>query len=146
MKRLHCLVSAVLLSLTVGATGVHAAKAHPAHAGKTVTTKDGLKYHDVVVGKGASPRRGQTVTVDYVGTLTNGKVFDASRNHGGTFAFPIGEGQVIKGWDEGVMTMKVGGERKLTIPPSLGYGAAGAGGMIPPNATLIFDIKLLGVQ
>ncbi len=146
MKRLCSLAAAAVLSVVGVATTAHAAKMHPVRAGKTVTTKDGLKYRDIVVGHGPSPRMGQTVIVDYVGKLTNGKVFDASRNHGGTFPFTIGVGQVIRGWDEGVMTMKVGGERTLIIPPSLGYGAAGAGGAIPPNATLIFDVKLLGVH
>ena len=121
----------------------HAAPAH----GKLVTTKTGLKYQDIVVGKGPMPKLGQIVTVDYVGKLTNGTVFDASKNHGGTFSFPIGEGQVIKGWDQGVMTMRVGGDRKLIIPPTLGYGPEGTpGGPIPPNATLIFDVKLIAVH
>jgi peptidylprolyl isomerase len=145
-KTIIALLSVGLLS----ATAAVAIAAHPhaskSHAGKVVTTKSGLKYVDVVVGKGAQPHPGQTVTVDYVGKLTNGTVFDASKNHGGTFQFVIGEGQVIKGWDQGVMSMRVGGERKLIIPPALGYGAAGAGGVIPPNATLIFQVKLLGVH
>lgn len=106
---------------------------------------DGLSYTDIVVGTGASPTTGQSVTVNYVGTLTDGKKFDASADHGGTFSFTIGVGQVIRGWDEGVATMKVGGKRRLTVPPELGYGAQGAGDVIPPNATLIFEVELLKV-
>jgi peptidylprolyl isomerase len=110
-----------------------------------VTTPSGLKYTDEVVGEGASPERGKKVTVHYTGKLTNGKKFDSSVDRGQPFAFTIGIGQVIKGWDEGVMSMKVGGKRTLVIPPDLGYGARGAGGAIPPNAELIFDVELLGV-
>lgn len=110
-----------------------------------VTTTSGLKYADEVVGTGPSPQPGQTVKVHYTGTLTSGSKFDSSRDRGQPFSFVIGRGQVIKGWDEGVMTMQVGGRRILTIPSELGYGARGAGGVIPPNATLIFDVELLGV-
>jgi peptidylprolyl isomerase len=109
------------------------------------TTASGLKYRDDVVGDGASPERGKRVTVHYTGRLTDGKKFDSSVDRGQPFAFTIGVGQVIKGWDEGVMSMKVGGKRQLTIPPDLGYGARGAGGAIPPNATLVFDVELLSV-
>ena len=111
-----------------------------------VTTPSGLKYIDVTEGTGDSPKTGQTVTVHYTGTLENGKKFDSSRDRGTPFEFKIGVGQVIKGWDEGVGTMKVGGKRQLMIPPELGYGARGAGGVIPPNATLNFDVELLGVK
>jgi peptidylprolyl isomerase len=111
-----------------------------------VTTASGLKYVDEVVGTGANPQTGQMVTVHYTGRLENGTKFDSSVDRGQPFVFPIGVGRVIKGWDEGVMTMKVGGKRKLIIPPQLGYGARGAGGVIPPNATLIFDVELLGVK
>lgn len=114
-------------------------------AGKTVTTKSGLQYIDKVVGKGASPVAGKMVTVHYTGKLTNGKKFDSSVDRKEPFKFVIGVGQVIKGWDEGVMTMKVGGKRKLTIPSQLGYGTRGAGSDIPPNATLVFDVELLEV-
>ena len=153
MKTINSLAAVAALTLVCGGTAVvakatHTAKAHHGHSSgaKIVTTRSGLKYQDLKVGKGPSPKVGQTVIVDYVGTLTNGKKFDASRDHGQPFPFTIGVQQVIKGWDEGVMTMRVGGERKLIIPPSLGYGAAGAGGAIPPNATLIFDVKLLGIR
>lgn len=113
---------------------------------KMTTTPSGLQYEDVIVGDGASPQKGQAVTVHYTGTLTDGTKFDSSRDRNAPFTFVIGVGQVIKGWDEGVMSMKVGGRRKLTIPATLGYGAQGAGGVIPPNATLNFDVELLGIK
>ncbi|RNJ48348.1 FKBP-type peptidyl-prolyl cis-trans isomerase [Methylocystis hirsuta] len=110
----------------------------------------GLQYKDTKVGTGATPKIGQTAVVHYTGWLYNngekGKKFDSSRDRGEPFAFPLGQGQVIKGWDEGVETMKVGGKRTLVIPPELGYGARGAGGVIPPNAWLIFDVDLVGVK
>lgn len=108
-----------------------------------VTTPSGLKYVDLVEGTGASPQPGQNVVVHYTGTLEDGTKFDSSRDRKQPFQFKIGVGQVIKGWDEGVGTMKVGGRRQLTIPSELGYGARGAGGVIPPNATLLFDVELL---
>jgi len=110
-----------------------------------VTTDSGLQYEDVVEGTGAMPQKGQRVTVHYTGTLENGTKFDSSRDRNRPFSFTIGVGQVIKGWDEGVMSMRVGGQRKLVIPPELGYGARGAGGVIPPNATLLFDVELLRI-
>lgn len=114
--------------------------------GGFTTTASGLQYKDAVVGTGAMPHTGQTVTVHYTGYLMNGTKFDSSVDRGQPFQFQIGEGQVIKGWDEGVGTMRVGGKRRLIIPPDLGYGAQGAGNAIPPNATLVFDVQLLGVQ
>lgn len=111
-----------------------------------VTTPSGLKYVELKEGTGATPERGQTVEVHYVGTLEDGTKFDSSRDRGQPFKFKIGVGQVIKGWDEGLSTMKVGGRRNLIIPPELGYGSRGAGGVIPPNATLLFDVELLGVK
>jgi peptidylprolyl isomerase len=113
---------------------------------KAITTPSGLKYIDIEEGNGASPTQGQMVTVHYTGTLENGKKFDSSRDRNQPFTFKIGVGQVIKGWDEGVSTMKVGGKRTLIIPPDLGYGSRGAGNVIPPDATLIFDVELLGVK
>lgn len=111
-----------------------------------ITTASGLKYVDVVVGTGREAATGNLATVHYTGWLTNGKKFDSSVDRRDPFSFPIGAGQVIRGWDEGVAGMKVGGKRKLTIPPELGYGARGAGGVIPPNATLVFDVELLEVR
>lgn len=113
---------------------------------KVVTTKSGLQYEDIKVGTGASPKAGDMVKVHYVGTLENGHKFDSSRDRGTPFRFRIGVGQVIKGWDEGVATMKVGGQRKLIIPGNLAYGPNGIPGVIPPNATLIFDVELLGIN
>ena len=115
-----------------------------------MTTASGLQITDTLVGKGASPKPGQTCVMHYTGWLyengVKGKKFDSSLDRGQPFEFAIAQGQVIKGWDEGVVTMKVGGKRTLIIPPALGYGARGAGGAIPPNATLIFDVELLGVK
>ncbi len=114
--------------------------------GKKVTTTDsGLQYIDVEVGTGESPTNGQIVKVHYTGTLVDGKKFDSSVDRNEPFEFPIGQGRVIKGWDEGVLTMKIGGKRKLIIPAELGYGSRGIG-PIPPNSTLIFDVELLGVK
>jgi FKBP-type peptidyl-prolyl cis-trans isomerase len=115
------------------------------NAGET-TTASGLKYVDQVIGTGELAVAGKTTTVHYTGRLENGTKFDSSVDRGQPFSFPLGAGRVIKGWDEGVQGMKVGGKRKLTIPSDLGYGARGAGGVIPPNATLIFDVELLGVR
>ena len=120
-------------------------------AAKPVTTSSGLQMIDTKAGTGASPRSGQTVVVHYTGWLyvngAKGKKFDSSVDRGQPFEFPIGQGRVIQGWDQGVATMKIGGKRTLIIPPALGYGAQGAGGgVIPPNATLIFDVELLGVK
>jgi FKBP-type peptidyl-prolyl cis-trans isomerase FkpA len=113
--------------------------------GKPITTPSGLQYWDIVVGTGAIAVAGKTVKVHYTGWLTDGKKFDSSVDRGQPLSFPLGGGRVIKGWDEGVAGMKVGGKRQLRIPSELGYGARGAGGVIPPNATLIFDVELLDV-
>ncbi len=113
---------------------------------KVVTTASGLQYVVLNEGTGATPKTGQTVVVHYTGTLEDGTKFDSSRDRGQPFSFKLGVGQVIKGWDEGLSTMKVGDRRQLTIPPELGYGARGAGGTIPPNATLIFDVELLKIS
>lgn len=119
-------------------------------AGKFMTTASGLQIKDIKVGTGATPKTGQTCVVHYTGWLyvngVKGKKFDSSVDRGEPFEFPVGEGRVIRGWDEGVATMKVGGKRTLIIPPALGYGARGAGGVIPPNATLMFDVELLDVK
>jgi peptidylprolyl isomerase len=113
--------------------------------GKLVTTESGLQYEDIVVGTGVSPTPGQNVSVHYTGTLENGTKFDSSVDRGQPFQFRIGTGRVIKGWDEGVMSMRVGGKRKLIIPPALAYGSRSMG-PIPPNSTLIFEVELLGVE
>ena len=115
-------------------------------SGAEVTTPSGLKYTDLVVGTGPSPRPGQTAVVNYTGTLTDGTKFDSSYDHGQPFSFVVGAGNVIRGWDEGILTMKVGGKRHLVIPPSLGYGQLGQPPKIPGNATLIFDVELLDVK
>ncbi len=114
-----------------------------------ITTASGLQYEDTVEGTGAEAKAGQRVSVHYTGWLYKdgaaGKKFDSSKDRGQPFAFPLGGGRVIRGWDEGVQGMKVGGTRRLVIPSDLGYGASGAGGVIPPNATLLFEVELLGV-
>lgn len=109
-------------------------------------TPSGLGIEELVVGEGQIAAAGHTVTVHYTGWLTNGSKFDSSKDRNDPFVFGLGQGQVIRGWDEGVQGMKVGGKRKLTIPADLGYGARGAGGVIPPNATLVFEVELLGVR
>jgi FKBP-type peptidyl-prolyl cis-trans isomerase len=111
-----------------------------------VTTASGLKYVDLIVGTGREAAAGALVSVHYIGWLTNGTKFDSSVDRREPFSFPLGGGKVIRGWDEGVAGMKVGGKRKLTIPPQLGYGSRGAGGVIPPNATLVFDVELLEIK
>ena len=117
---------------------------------KMQKSPSGLQWEDVKVGTGATPKTGQICVMHYTGWLweegAKGKKFDSSVDRGQPFEFPLGQGRVIKGWDEGVATMKVGGKRNLLIPPQLGYGARGAGGVIPPNATLLFEVELLGVK
>jgi peptidylprolyl isomerase len=142
---------AAALAVMLGAGAASAATPvptapHSAKLGPKMTTPSGLEYQDEVVGTGAQPAKGQHVTVHYTGTLQDGTKFDSSRDRNEPFTFTIGEGEVIKGWDEGVMSMHVGGRRKLTIPPQLAYGSRGAGGVIPPNATILFDVELLGVK
>lgn len=138
-------VAALVILALVGA-GVVYLLAPGRGGGAEVRTESGLRYVDLVEGTGPSPQAGQTAVVHYTGTLENGTKFDSSRDRGQPLEFPIGRGRVIKGWDEGVMTMKVGGRRKLTVPPALGYGAAGSPPTIPPNATLLFDVELLDVR
>ena len=139
-----------VLLTTATATFAAACPAAAQPQGKTMTTPTGLKFIDTTVGTGASPKAGQTCVMHYTGWLSNGgekgKKFDSSVDRGSPFEFPIGKQRVIAGWDEGVASMKVGGKRTLIIPPELGYGARGAGGVIPPNATLIFDVELLAVK
>jgi peptidylprolyl isomerase len=144
---------AVFALVTVLAGVFAAGSPTPATAqavGKTMTTPSGLQITDSKVGTGATPKPGQICVMHYTGWLyqagAKGKKFDSSLDRGQPFEFPIGKQQVIPGWDEGVATMKVGGKRTLIIPPELGYGARGAGGVIPPNATLIFDVELLDVK
>ena len=140
------LVTALAGAIVAAAPTTAAAQA----AGTTMTTPSGLKMQDSKVGTGATPKAGQICVMHYTGWLyengTKGKKFDSSVDRGQPFEFPLGRRQVIGGWDEGVATMKVGGKRTLIIPPELGYGARGAGGIIPPNATLIFDVELLDVK
>jgi len=142
LSRRAVLASAATLSLTLSIPTMSDAAPQ--------TTSSGLQYTDTKVGTGVTPKRGQTAVVHYTGWLYNdgakGKKFDSSVDRGEPFSFPVGMGRVIKGWDEGVVSMKVGGKRTLIIRPDLGYGARGAGGVIPPNATLIFDVELLDVK
>jgi peptidylprolyl isomerase len=138
---------AIVVVLALAATAIGYLIAN--RAGKSepeTTTASGLKYSDLVVGTGATPQKGQTVTVHYTGTLANGIKFDSSLDRGKPADFRIGVGSVIPGWDEGLMTMKVGGKRKLTIPSALGYGPQGRPPDIPGNSTLIFEVELLGVK
>ena len=136
-----------LLLLIAGATPI--AMTEPASAAEIHTMASGVKYSDEVVGTGPQPAAGQTVNVHYTGWLDNdgqkGRKFDSSRDRGQPFSFKLGAGMVIAGWDQGVATMHVGGKRTLIIPPELGYGSRGAGGVIPPGATLIFDVELLSI-
>ncbi len=139
-----------LAFMLAGAPALPFLSTSTAFAGEIMTTQSGLKIQDTTPGTGASPKAGQMCVMHYTGWLyengERGKKFDSSVDRGQPFQFQIGVGQVIKGWDEGVATMKIGGKRTLIIPPELGYGSRGAGGVIPPNATLIFDVELLDVK
>ena len=149
-RALLAIMSALAITLIGSVSGFVSTTASAQTAGKTMTTASGLQVIDSVVGTGASPKAGQTCVRHYPGWLyengQKGKKFDSSVDRNEPFEFPIGKGRVIAGWDEGVATMKVGGKRTLIIPPQLGYGARGAGGVIPPNATLMFDVELLAVK
>jgi FKBP-type peptidyl-prolyl cis-trans isomerase FkpA len=142
----HRIWLSTILGIAAMASGHAQGNASPTKVtGKGTSTVSGLQYWDIVVGTGTTAVAGKNVSVHYTGWLTDGKKFDSSVDRGQPFMFPLGGGRVIKGWDEGVAGMKVGGKRQLRIPPELGYGARGAGGAIPPNATLIFDVELLDV-
>lgn len=144
MKRVTGVALAVLAAVVLAGA---AAAGEPENGGpEVITTPTGLKYMDIKVGDGAEAKAGRMVAVHYVGKLEDGTVFDSSRARGTLFSFRLGEGRVIKGWEEGVNGMKVGGQRTLIIPPQLAYGRQGAGGVIPPNATLTFDIELFSAQ
>ena len=141
-KRTRLIAGLLILALV----GAGAAYLLSSRSGAEVTTASGLKYVDMVEGTGPSPRQGQTAVVHYTGTLTNGTKFDSSVDRGQPFNFVLGTGSVIKGWDEGVATMKVGGKRKLIVPPDLGYGPLGRPPSIPGNSTLVFEVELLEVK
>jgi FKBP-type peptidyl-prolyl cis-trans isomerase FkpA len=140
------LIGALMGLFVLAALTAACSQAGAGGGGSEVTTASGLKYTDVTVGSGAEATSGKMVDVHYTGWLLDGKKFDSSKDRGQPFNFKLGGGQVIKGWDEGVAGMKVGGTRTLMIPPELGYGARGAPGAIPPNATLKFEVELLGVR
>jgi peptidylprolyl isomerase len=143
-KRTRVIAAVVIVALVAGAAAYLLVPKLPG-AGAEVTTASGLKYTDIVVGTGPSPQRGQTAVVHYTGTLTDGTKFDSSRDKGQPYSFTLGRGEVIKGWDEGVATMKVGGRRQLVVPPVLAYGQMPRPG-IPANSTLVFDVELLEVK
>lgn len=149
--RWHLVAALAAICALVTSTGGRAEDPGQARKGKRMTkTESGLEYRDVKEGTGAKPELGQTCSVHYTGWLweagRKGKKFDSSVDRGEPFEFPVGQGRVIKGWDEGVLSMKVGGKRELLIPPSLAYGRRGAGNVIPPNATLLFEVELLKVK
>jgi len=147
MRRLLLLASAsLLLAACNSSTPAATPTTNPTANATEVTMADGLQYTDEQVGTGTEATAGKTAVVHYTGWLMDGTKFDSSLDRNQPFSFPIGGGQVIKGWDEGVVGMKVGGKRMLIIPPQLGYGARGAGGVIPPNATLKFEVQLLDVR
>ena len=144
-KRTRVIAAVIIVALLAGAAAYLLVPGLPGRAGAEVTTPSGLKYTDLVVGSGPSPRVGQTAVVHYTGTLTDGTKFDSSRDKGQPYSFALGTGAVIKGWDEGVATMKVGGRRQLVVPPVLGYGPVPRA-LIPANSTLVFDVELLDVK
>ena len=144
-KRKRIIAAVVVFALVAAGTAYLFAPGLRGGAGAEVTTGSGLKYTDLVVGTGPSPQQGQTAVVHYTGTLTDGTKFDSSRDKGQPYSFALGRGEVIKGWDEGVATMKVGGRRRLVVPAALAYGARPRPG-IPANSTLVFDVELLGVR
>lgn len=147
MKVISSLLLLAMTALVAGQVSGPAVSAQEKKSKKkVVTTKSGLKYIDLKVGKGAKAKKGDTVVVHYTGWLKNGKKFDSSKDRNRPFSFPLGAGRVIKGWDEGVQGMKVGGVRKLIIPSKLAYGERGAGGVIPPNAELTFEVQLLKIK
>lgn len=150
LRRANALRAFAVVAAVAAFAGSSFTPAQAQATGKTMTTASGLQIADSKIGTGATPTRGQTCVMHYTGWLfvdgKKGKKFDSSVDRNEPFEFPIGEHKVIAGWDEGVATMKVGGKRTLVIPPELGYGARGAGGAIPPNATLIFDVELLDVK
>jgi peptidylprolyl isomerase len=149
----HLCLAASLAAVFTLAAAAGARAEHPGQGGRTKSmtkTESGLQYHDIKEGTGHHPKKGQTCVVHYTGWLwhdgAKGKKFDSSVDRGEPFDFPVGAGQVIKGWDEGVLSMKAGGKRELLIPPHLAYGPRGAGGVIPPNATLLFEVELLEIR
>ncbi len=145
-RNVRIIAIAAVVILALSAVGYVLSRRGGGNQGTEVTTASGLKYVELVEGTGATPQRGQTVTVHYTGTLTNGTKFDSSVDRGVPAEYKIGVGEVIKGWDEGIMSMKVGGKRKLTVPSNLAYGPMGRPPKIPPNSTLVFDVELLGVK
>ena len=146
MARIHITLTLLALFLLIGCQPtLRTYPGEPTAMGKK-SLSSGLSYQEIKEGTGTEARSGQQVTVHYTGYLNNGKKFDSSVDRGKPFTFTLGTGQVIKGWDEGVAGMKVGGKRKLIIPPEMGYGSRGTGGIIPPNAELVFDVELLDVK
>ena len=150
MRAFPCASTVAALALVTAFALIAPTAAMAQAAGATMTTPSGLKITDSKVGTGATPKPGQICVMHYTGWLwvngAKGAKFDSSLDRGRPFSFPLGQGRVIKGWDEGVATMNQGGKRTLLIPPELGYGARGAGGVIPPNATLVFEVELLEIQ